>query len=750
MDFRKKEELRQFYCADEMRELKKLCNPIIVRKKLPQMYYDDLYSDALRVLEESLDTFQEGKSTFSTFLTGNIKRSFYDWTRNSMRGRRCNLQRDKNGKIVRDEGGNPIVISDVSFDAPTDEGINLSETVAANETVEDVVFSDSQGLTTDGRAKEFLNTLGKTQRRILELRMDDYSPGEIRKKLGLSNMEYHYAMEEIRQNKNISILNRRNIPRRKAEAEMEETKVLETMELDTTDGYRMDKYNLLSLLNKKSDGEIDCNYVSQRAPFQWQDIQINKFYTRVLNNQPIPEIIICETVEDGEKVAYLIDGLQRLSYAEWFRENRISIKAKGAEFTKIKYRRYEYDENGNKVLDEKGRAKYEIDTFDVAGKYYKDLPEFLQKRFDDFNVNVTTFFNCTEEMIDYHIRNYNNHVGMTKSQYGITNVSNATSGNIKAISEGHAFFKDYITCSSSNRRKGALEEVVARTIMTLDFLNDWKKESLDTFLFIDENATERHYARLRGLLDRLCTMGCDSVKGLFTATNAHIWFAVFDRFTMLGMEDSRFLEFMQRFQKSMNEYRDNRDADGCSGHFIDADTYEIFMKRNTKDKAIIKNKIDCVYDLLLKYLHMAEHSAADTPVMESGEGGVGNRGDINKKTEQFMSDFLNTDLMYFAAADMSEEDMRSVAVETLKLVNDNTEDALLYADCAGRWLLEIKDNGAACTKNVLPAIVRLVKYFYDLDKTDQEGIAVLEKYLHSGFVGNNVMQNYKRMISCAA
>ena len=133
-----------------------------------------------------------------------------------------------------------------------------------------------------------------------------------------------------------------------------------------------------------------------------------------MNNEPIPEIIICETIEDEEKVAYLIDGLQRLSYAEWFKENRIKIGSKGAEFTKIKYRKYELDDNGNKVVDEKGRAKYEIDTFDVIGKYYRDLPEFLQKRFDNFNINVTTFFNCTEEIIDYHIRNYNNHVAMTK------------------------------------------------------------------------------------------------------------------------------------------------------------------------------------------------------------------------------------------------------------------------------------------------------------------------------------------------
>ncbi len=50
----------------------------------------------------------------------------------------------------------------------------------------------------------------------------------------------------------------------------------------------------------------------------------------------------------------------------------------------------------------------------------------------------------------------------------------------------------------------------------------------------------------------------------------------------------------------------------------------------------------------------------------------------------------------------------------------------------------------------MPAIVRLVKYMYDLERTDQEGIAVLDKYLHGGSIGDNVLQNYNNMIKYAA
>lgn len=85
----------------------------------------------------------------------------------------------------------------------------------------------------------------------------------------------------------------------------------------------------------------------------------------------------------------MIDGLQRLSYAEAFKENRIKIGSAGAERHLIQYRDYVLDDNGNRVPDEEGFPEYEMKVFDVIGKYYKDLPDELKKRFNNFNINIT-------------------------------------------------------------------------------------------------------------------------------------------------------------------------------------------------------------------------------------------------------------------------------------------------------------------------------------------------------------------------
>lgn len=695
MDFTPEEQkIVDKYLDNNMYELEKIISKLINKKKAPQMYDDDLHDVATKTFFESVKSYDESKGCkFKAYLTRCIWKSFYDWTRdNFYRAKRSNLQVDKDGKIMKDEKGKPIIVQGISLDEKVEDDLEWSEKIASDFNIEEEL-SEKMCLSSDERVDEFLGKLSSIQREIVSLLMFEYKPNEIREKLCISTKEYNEAMKMIKQNKHLSAFNKnsRETKRKAVVGNMEETKVFEVMEIDTTDSYRMDKYSLLSLLNKKTDGEIDCNYISQRAPFQWQPMQINKFYTRILNNQPIPEIIICETVEDGEKVAYLIDGLQRLSYAEWFKENRIKIGDKGAEFTKIKYRKYELDENGNKIMDEKGRAKYEIDTFDVSGKYYKDLPEFLQKRFDNFNINVTTFFNCTEEIIDYHIRNYNNHVAMSKSQYGITNVSNFTSRNIKLISEEHDFFKDIVKCTSSNKTKGTLEEVVARSIMTLNFINDWKRDLLDALLYIDENANDEHYKKFRELLDRLYKAGCTSVKDMFTTTNAHIWFAIYDKFTKLGIDDSKFVKFMEKFIESMKAIdKAKKDGEEYIDSLIDNNTYEVFKRRNTKDKSTVVDKIESVYALLLSYLHIN--------IEETQSEETENILDTVENNEVSTLDFIKENV----SEDTTEEDLQC------------------YEEVLDDLTLEVDNNTPLLDEQNIKSLLALVAYSFqndiDLDK----------------------------------
>ena len=575
-----------FYCDNENRELKKIVKPILERRFawIPQMEYDDFYSIASMVVWDCEQKFDEGKvktKKFKSFVSTCIH--------NKIKTHITYMNRDK--RMAKDNEGN--LLHNSSLDAPISDEDNstIGDYIDGEFCVEEEVMGDS-----NERVECCLESLSSIQRKIIELKMEGISVEEVKQQLNLSNSEYESHMKSIKENRTIiDFKAKRSKNTKKAEVKiMGKTvneEVIQVMDIDTTDSYRRDNNTLGSLLDDISDElsptYINRDYISQRQPFMWSEEQINKFYTRILNNQPIPEIIVCEQIVSGQKISFLIDGLQRLSYAQLFKNNIRPVKAKGAEFTHIKYKK--------RVVDENGNIKGVEELFDIVGKKYEDLPEFLQKRFDNFNISVTRFFNCTAEMIDYHIRNYNSHTAMNKVQYSATNASNVIVGNIKELSQKHSFFKDIVKINNKNVKDGSWDEVVGRAIMTTYFLDDWKREVKDVFMFLDENSTTEQFETLKKHLDRLVEMiGDNSLKELFTTGNTHIWLAVYDKFTKLGVDDNKFVDFMRNFVKEIHK----KDEDATD--FV-KNTYK---SRQSRDKSVIVGKIDGLYGLLCEFLHI--------------------------------------------------------------------------------------------------------------------------------------------------
>ena len=591
--------------ANEAKEMKRICNKEMSKfGGIYEMDYDDFYSRVGLDVSKAKKRYDSSKGkSFKDYIHGVIRLSVYKEMTHRNRGKRqMTIKKevvDQNGNVTNEKE----YIPNISLDAPISEEDNstIGDYLSAKYNIEDDIIGDN-----DDIVENCLNCLPITQRKIIELKMEDIPVEDIKQKLNLSNSEYENHMKSIMENKAIiDFKTKRNKNTKKSEVKIMNKTVndetIQVMDIDTTDSYRRDNNTLGSLLDDISDElsptYINRDYISQRQPFMWNEEQINKFYTRILNNQPIPEIIVCEQIVDGQKISFLIDGLQRLSYAELFKNNIRPVKAKGAEFTHIKYKKRVTDDDGNiKVVEE---------IFDVVGKKYEDLPEFLQKRFDNFNVSVTRFFNCTSEMIDYHIRNYNSHTAMNKVQYGATNASNVVVGNIKSLSQKHSFFKNIVKTNSKNIKDGSWDEVVGRTIMTTYFLDDWKREVKDVFVFLDKNSTTEHFECLKEHLDRLAEIIKDnSLNELFTTGNTHIWLAVYDKFTKLGLDDNKFIDFMRKFKNDLHMEQ--------TTNFIK----DIYKSRQSRDKAIIVGKIEGLYELLLDYLDIKKEDTEEVDYKE--------------------------------------------------------------------------------------------------------------------------------------
>lgn len=598
-----KNELAEYYGKNNNAKLKAMCSNLIRSKRVNDLQKRELIEEAAIVLVESLNSYDDEKGCkFSSYLFGNIKRAFYDWTRDNMRFKRCNLETDADGKIIRDEHNMPCIIPDVSIDKITDEGGDLKEVLPSNFSIDEEV----EALNQDENVQIFINSLGKNERKIIELKMLNYSTDEVMKKLGITRKNYNSAMKKIRTNKNLSLFSKnKNDGNYNMEVDMAEDRVIEITE---SENYRTDKYSLYSLLQDKKNGDISCHYILQREPLQWISEEANRYFCRILSNLPIPEIVICEQKKKGLIISHLIDGLQRLSYAEAFKENRMKIGASGAERHLIQYRDYKLDENGSRILDEDGLPEYEMKVSDVVGKYYKDLPDELKKRFNNFNVNVTKFFDCTDEQIADHIRDYNNHASMNKEQGGFLNLSAKTAGYIKMISQKNTFFKNCGKFTDNNAIKGKLERVVAESIMLLFFRNSWKAKLDTIYKYIDENATEQQFLKLNSQFNRLELALGDANKELetlFTITTMPMWIAVFDKFTTYNMEDSKFVGFLKAYNTGLKDKK------------INGVSMNDFKDQQTKKKATITGKIDLLIKLMNEFLHIENEDDANDEIDES-------------------------------------------------------------------------------------------------------------------------------------
>lgn len=206
---KEKEAIAYEYLCDGMRKLKEVCDPIINQKGLSKtdMNRDDLYSIAIKTLNESLNTYKSEKSSFKTFLNGNLKRKFYSWDIDGKRGCRCNVLRDENGKIVKDENGINIVIPNISFDAPSEDEIDLKEKIDSGFDIENVKSKDIFSIEDSfddfcPKMKNYIRGLSKMQIRILEYLQNGYIEEEIVCKLNITVKTYRDCLNGIKSERN--------------------------------------------------------------------------------------------------------------------------------------------------------------------------------------------------------------------------------------------------------------------------------------------------------------------------------------------------------------------------------------------------------------------------------------------------------------------------------------------------------------------------------------------------------------------
>lgn len=560
------------YAENNMYELRKLCKPLILHKHLAQMEEDELLDDALMVLAESVKTFDPSvRCSFRTYLTGNIQRSYMDWTRDRMRWKRCNLETDKDGNLKVDPHTKlPIPINNVSLDEPNEDGFDIGNMMSC--AIQDEM---SEGMV------RYLKSLTKNELMIANKIMEGYAVSDLPELLHMSAKQVDRIINNMRGFEKRCLINYCD--------DYKEEKVMENTTMEKS---KSNKMSIASIKKKIENMTLRANHPLQRESEQWSNEKKGNLISDILQSNPIPALTFAEQIINGIAITWILDGKQRsITTACAFANDMFKVSKKVRRGI-ISYQAILKDEDDKILLDDNGFPKTEWRECDIRGKKFSGLPKELQEKFMDYNFEITQYLNCTSEDIAYHMARLNDGQPMNPQQKGIINLGEQFAMAVKGIS-AMPFFKEMgnYTARESKGTNGVLDRVVVESVMTNNFLDDWKKNQSEMCSFLKENATEEMFDNFEDLVDRLSVIADENTLEKFDSKNSFLWFGLFGRFVNLGEPDKRFIEFMAEFSQSLHSKK------------IDGESFDDLMaqSKSTKDKYVIVPRLEKLTALMNEY-----------------------------------------------------------------------------------------------------------------------------------------------------
>lgn len=354
---------------------------------------------------------------------------------------------------------------------------------------------------------------------------------------------------------------------------------------------RKQTYTLDMYLKKNKKGDID-NKADVQRNFAWNNEQINELIVTVLTDDYIPPIILGE--EENSKL-HIVDGGCRTAALRKFREMNYKITS-SVENPLIPYKK--------KVMDEHGRITYEEAVFDLKNKTYEKLPEELKEKFDEYQIETVIHECCDSLKISRYIKRYNNHVAMNTDQKAFTYIEKYAS-RIRKILDSR-FFVECSNYTEKDKINGGVERIIVESLMCMNHFDHWKKQAKSACRYLNDHACEEEFDLFEDRIQRLEKIITGDIKELFNKKDSVVFFALFDRFTKLGIPDRKFAGFLREFSGSLRTVRKNK-----KGLLFD----EIDKELCTKDRQVIADKLDMLEGLLSEYVRQQETS--DTGNTES-------------------------------------------------------------------------------------------------------------------------------------
>lgn len=216
-------------------------------------------------------------------------------------------------------------------------------------------------------------------------------------------------------------------------------------------------YTIKTINESIRNENIVFNHPMQRKPGQWDNEQQSLLINSTLGGYAIPQAYAIPLFEGDFNCFSVLDGKQRFTTIYDYVNDGFKL----SENTPSIYRKTK-----KIVTDENGQRRREdvIEEYEIAGKYFSELGEYLQGKLNDTLISVIMLIDATDEEIEDQFYRLNNGTALTKDQKTRVMLGDELALFIDKV-EASEFFakKSYFT--SLQKKRGEIQTCILQTLM---------------------------------------------------------------------------------------------------------------------------------------------------------------------------------------------------------------------------------------------------------------------------------------------
>ena len=374
-------------------------------------------------------------------------------------------------------------------------------------------------------------------------------------------------------------------------------------------------------------GRLIINYPLQRYSGMWSKEQQGNLIRRVLHDGRFLPILICTQYDEyGCEVRYLIDGVQRMTTFEAYMNDEFAISKNTIDYM-VEYDGILYETKNNSsgkftlkrdrkknlipILDENGKTQRRVQSIDIRGLKYSELPPELQEKINNYKVSVELKLECSDEDIQIEILDYNSGTKMNDAQIG-KNRLGAEFARIVIELSNHPFIKNKCGFTAENYKKGVIDRAINEALMLVNFgADNWVTSHKDLCRKLSNWLTTEHTDKMKELFDELDMIIPELNKDVpedkeildyLTLKEFFIVIANYHYFRDCGYRSECYTQFLRKFITETSYIKNIPTGEVDENGEDIFDSFRNIYMQGSKQKANVEERLEVMNRMLDEYL----------------------------------------------------------------------------------------------------------------------------------------------------